>query len=114
MKSQGMLLPYAPAGLDKLDGKFSDKSSPPFWTGMDAWVAAVCVNTVEAGKHNLTTPGLLEGSDRPGIQGSPGDQRFPLNRHAQCILDPSGLPFSVPTIVNIKGITSDKAGLIRR
>ena len=56
MKGEGMLEPYAPAGLDALDPKFSDKSSPPTWTGMDAWVAAICVNTVEADKNNLPMP----------------------------------------------------------
>ena len=48
MKSEGMLEAYAPKGLDKLDPKFRDQDDPPFWTGMDAWVAAICFNTVEA------------------------------------------------------------------
>ena len=48
MKGEGMLHAYAPNGLDGLDSKFRDKSNPPTWTGMDAWVAAVCVNTVES------------------------------------------------------------------
>ena len=56
MKSEGMLEPYSPAGLDKLDPKFSDKASPPSWVGMDAWVAAVCVNTVESEKNGLQGP----------------------------------------------------------
>ena len=56
MKSEGMLEPYAPAGVDKLDPKFVDRSSPPTWTGMDAWVAAVCYNTVESGKLGLPVP----------------------------------------------------------
>lgn len=56
MKSEGMLEPYAPKGVELLDPKFVDKSSPPTWTGMDAWVAAVCYNTVEAGKAGLTPP----------------------------------------------------------
>ncbi len=56
MKSEGMLEPYAPAGVEKLDPKFVDRSSPPSWTGMDAWVAAVCYNTVEAGKLGLPVP----------------------------------------------------------
>ena len=43
LKAEDMLEGYAPAGLDKLDPKFSDKSDPPTWTGMDAWVAAICV-----------------------------------------------------------------------
>jgi iron(III) transport system substrate-binding protein len=56
MKAEGMLEPYAPVGVDKLDPKFVDNSTPPTWTGMDAWVAAVCYNTVEAGKLGLTPP----------------------------------------------------------
>ena len=56
LKSEGMLEPYAAKGADKLDKKFVDKSTPPAWVGMDAWVAAVCYNTVEAKKAGLTPP----------------------------------------------------------
>jgi iron(III) transport system substrate-binding protein len=56
LKSEGMLEAYAPAGVDKLDPKFVDTSNPPAWVGMDAWVAAVCYNTVEAGKLGLPVP----------------------------------------------------------
>ncbi len=54
--NEGMLHPYAPQGVDKLDAKFVDKSDPPVWTGMDAWVASICYNTIEAKKHNLPKP----------------------------------------------------------
>ena len=56
MKGEGMLEAYAPKGLDELDDKFSDKADPPSWVGMDAWVAAICVNTVESDKHGLPMP----------------------------------------------------------
>ena len=56
MKSEGMLEAYAPVGVEKLDPKFVDNSNPPAWVGMDAWVAAVCYNTVEAGKLGLPVP----------------------------------------------------------
>ncbi|GMQ76447.1 MAG: putative 2-aminoethylphosphonate ABC transporter substrate-binding protein [Gammaproteobacteria bacterium] len=56
MKKEGMLHPYAPVGLEKLDPKFRDKPDAPYWTGMDAWVAAICYNTVEAKKFGLTPP----------------------------------------------------------
>ncbi len=56
LKSEGMLEPYAPKGVENLDKKFVDKSDPPTWTGMDAWVAAVCFNTVEGKKLGLTAP----------------------------------------------------------
>lgn len=56
MKAEGMLEGYAPKGVEMLDKKFVDKSTPPTWTGMDAWVASVCYNTVEAKKAGLTPP----------------------------------------------------------
>ena len=56
MKSEGMLEAYSPKGVEKLDKKFVDKSTPPTWVGMDAWVASVCYNTVEAKKAGLTPP----------------------------------------------------------
>ncbi len=56
LKSEGMLEPYAPAGVEELDPKFVDGGDVPSWVGMDAWVASVCYNTVEAGKAGLTPP----------------------------------------------------------
>ncbi|WP_413872355.1 putative 2-aminoethylphosphonate ABC transporter substrate-binding protein [Albidovulum sp.] len=56
LKTEGMLEPYAPAGLDALDPRFRDTDTPPSWVGMDAWVAAICYNTVEGEKLGLTPP----------------------------------------------------------
>ena len=69
MKGEGMLEAYAPAGLDKLDSKFADKASPPSWVGMDAWVAAICVNTVEAEKNGLPTPTSWQDLTKPVYKG---------------------------------------------
>ena len=69
MKSEGMIEPYAPAGLDRLDPKFRDAAEPPYWTGMDAWVAAICVNTVEAEKNGLPMPSSWEDLTDPVYQG---------------------------------------------
>jgi iron(III) transport system substrate-binding protein len=69
MKGEDMLEPYAPAGLDKLDPKFRDKDDPPYWTGMDAWVAAICVNTVEAEKHGLPMPTSWKDLTKPEFKG---------------------------------------------
>jgi len=69
MKGEGMLDPYAPKGLDKLDARFRDKSDPPSWTGMDAWVAAICVNTVEAKNRNLPTPSSWKDLTKPVYKG---------------------------------------------
>ncbi|MCW3782828.1 putative 2-aminoethylphosphonate ABC transporter substrate-binding protein [Defluviimonas salinarum] len=56
LKTEGMLEPYAPSGLDALDPRFRDADNPPSWVGMDAWVAAICFNTVEGEKLGLTAP----------------------------------------------------------
>ena len=56
MKSEGMFEPYKPKGLSYLDPKFYDSDPTPSWVGMDAWVAAVCFNTVEGKKEGLTPP----------------------------------------------------------
>jgi len=53
---KGMLMPYAPNGLDKLDPRFRDSRNPPHWVGVDAYAAVVCFNTVEAEKNNLPKP----------------------------------------------------------
>ena len=57
LKNEGMLAPYTPAGVENLDPKFVDSDRPVYWTGMDAWVAAICVNTYEAEANNLPVPG---------------------------------------------------------
>ncbi|OUS36134.1 putative 2-aminoethylphosphonate ABC transporter substrate-binding protein [Rhodobacterales bacterium 56_14_T64] len=56
LKAEGMLEAYAPTGVEKLDAKFVDGDNPPAWVGMDAWVASICYNTVEAEKIGLTPP----------------------------------------------------------
>lgn len=69
LKSEGMLEPYAPAGLDKLDPKFRDSDTPPSWTGMDAWVASICYNTVEGEKLGLTAPTSWQDLTKPEYAG---------------------------------------------
>jgi len=69
LKSEGMLEPYAPKGVENLDPKFVDKSTPPTWTGMDAWVAAICFNTVEAAKTNLPMPTSWQDLTKPEYKG---------------------------------------------
>ena len=69
LKTEGMLEPYAPKGVEKLDPKFVDKSNPPAWVGMDAWVASVCFNTVEAGKLGLPAPKTWKDLTKPVYAG---------------------------------------------
>jgi iron(III) transport system substrate-binding protein len=56
LKDQQMLHSYSPVGVEKLSKKFIDTGASPSWVGMNAWVASICFNTVEAKKDNLTKP----------------------------------------------------------
>jgi iron(III) transport system substrate-binding protein len=69
LKPEGMLLPYAPKGLEKLSAQFRDKDNPPSWVGMDAWVAAICFNTAEAAKKNLPKPTSWKDLTKPVYKG---------------------------------------------
>lgn len=69
LKDEAMLEPYAPQGLDKLSPKFRDQDSTPSWVGMNAWMASICFNTVEAEKHNLPKPTSWEDLTKPVYNG---------------------------------------------
>src|SRR5262249_1023097 len=53
---QGLLAPYAPAGIERVNATFRDAANPPHWEGIDVWESAFCVNTVEAKAKNLPIP----------------------------------------------------------
>ena len=69
LKPEGLLLPYAPKGLEKLDAQFRDGANPPSWVGMDAWVAAICFNTVEGQKKGLPKPTSWKDLTKPVYKG---------------------------------------------
>ena len=69
LKNEGMTIAYMPKGGDKLDPKFIDSDNPPHWTGMDAWVAAICLNTIEAEKLGLPTPTSWKDLTKPVYKG---------------------------------------------
>ncbi len=56
LNAEGLLKPYAPANLAKIDPKFRDQQEPPRWWGLDVTGAVICFNTVEAAKKNLPEP----------------------------------------------------------
>lgn len=69
LKGEGMLEAYAPVGVEKLDPRFVDASSPPSWTGMDAYVAALCLNTAEAAKLGIAAPKTWKDLTKPEYKG---------------------------------------------
>lgn len=54
--SMGLLEPYSPKGLAEVKPVFKSSKNPAAWTGMDAWLAVICFNTVEGAKKNLPKP----------------------------------------------------------
>lgn len=69
MKKEGMLQEYKPKGLEKLNKNFYENSTNPSWVGMDAWVASICMNTVEAKKHGLKAPTSWKDLTKPEYKG---------------------------------------------
>ncbi len=51
-----LLEPYAPKGIENVNPQLRDDRNPPHWVGIDAWMSAFCVNTVELKKKNLPMP----------------------------------------------------------
>ncbi|MCK6451568.1 MAG: putative 2-aminoethylphosphonate ABC transporter substrate-binding protein [Alphaproteobacteria bacterium] len=54
--SMGLLHAYSPKGVDQIKPQFRSPKAPLAWTGMDAWLAVICYNTVEAGKKKAPKP----------------------------------------------------------
>ena len=69
LEQEGMLTPYAPKGVEKLDPRFVDSKKPPMWVGMDVWGATICFNTVEAKKRNLPKPESWKDRLKPVYKG---------------------------------------------
>lgn len=55
-EERDLLEPYAPAGLDAVSPRFRDEANPPKWVGIDVWMSAFCVNTVESERLGLPMP----------------------------------------------------------
>jgi iron(III) transport system substrate-binding protein len=56
MEGLDMLEPYTPRGAEALRPNMRSPRSPMTWTGMDAFVSAVCFNTVVAQQRGLPRP----------------------------------------------------------
>ena len=69
LDQKGLLAPYAPKDVERLKPRFRDPRNPPHWTGEALWSAVICVNTVEARKHNLPVPARWEDLTAPVYRG---------------------------------------------
>jgi iron(III) transport system substrate-binding protein len=68
-KNAGLLEPYAPKGLDRVQPLFRDKANPPSWVGIDIYMSAFCFNTEVAKKHNLPAPASWADLTKPVYKG---------------------------------------------
>jgi iron(III) transport system substrate-binding protein len=68
-EAEGMLIPYAPAGLSRIPAQYRDSKNPPAWVGMDVWGATICFNTVEAAKRNIPKPETWKDLTKPVYKG---------------------------------------------
>ena len=69
MEAQDMLEPYSPQGGEALRANMRSSRSPMTWTGMDAFVSAICFNTVVAQQRNLPRPSTWQDLLDPRFRG---------------------------------------------
>lgn len=55
-KNAGLLVPYAPRGLERVQPLFRDPANPPAWVGIDIYMSAFCFNTEVAKRKSLPRP----------------------------------------------------------
>jgi iron(III) transport system substrate-binding protein len=68
-KNAGLLEPYAPKGLEKIQPLFRDKANPPSWVGIDIYMSAFCFNTEVGKKNNLPRPESWADLTKPVYKG---------------------------------------------
>jgi iron(III) transport system substrate-binding protein len=69
LKEQGLLQPYAPAGLKGIPAKFRDQAEPPYWFGNSAWICAIIYNEVEGKRLNMPKPATWKDLAGPAYRG---------------------------------------------
>jgi iron(III) transport system substrate-binding protein len=68
-KNAGLLEPYAPKGLQRIQPLFRDKDATPSWVGIDIYMSAFCFNTDVAKKKNLPRPESWADLTKPVYKG---------------------------------------------
>ncbi|MEG1603582.1 MAG: putative 2-aminoethylphosphonate ABC transporter substrate-binding protein [Cloacibacillus sp.] len=69
LEDRGMIAPYAPKGLARVEPMLKDKANPPAWVGIDAWETAVVYNTAEAAANGLPPIKSYKDLLRPEFKG---------------------------------------------
>jgi iron(III) transport system substrate-binding protein len=69
LEAQDMLEPYTPPGAAALRPNFRSARTPMTWTGMDAFVSAICFNRVVAQQRGLPRPTTWADLLNPAFRG---------------------------------------------
>jgi iron(III) transport system substrate-binding protein len=69
LEAQDMLHAYTPKGAEALRESFRSPRNPMTWTGMDAFVSAVCFNRIVAQQRNIPSPSTWQDLLKPAFQG---------------------------------------------
>jgi len=71
LDEEGMLEPYAPAGVERILPQFKSDKSTPTWVGNNAWETVFVINTVEIEKLGLSASDIRGYQDllRPELMG---------------------------------------------
>lgn len=69
LDEHGLLIPYAPKGLEKISPKFRDPAATPEWVGNSGWICAIIFNEAEAKKKNLPKPAAWKDLANPAYRG---------------------------------------------
>lgn len=70
LDQKGMIEPYAPQGVDRINPMLKDTvNDPPKWVGLDAWETAIVINTVEAEKLGLPEIASYKDLLDPALEG---------------------------------------------
>ena len=67
-----LLVPYAPAGLARVQPQFRDVRTPPYWVGMTAWRLIFCVNSAQLADLQLPRPTAWRDLTNPAYRGHIG------------------------------------------
>jgi iron(III) transport system substrate-binding protein len=68
-KAEGLLAPYAPAGLRELTPAYVDRADPPAWVGQDVFTAVICYNSAEGARKGIPRPETWQDLRKPVYRG---------------------------------------------
>src|SRR5205085_3379001 len=69
VERNGLLAPYAPAGIEHIAAQFRDEQSPPKWVGTAVLATAFAVNNPELKRRNLPVPRSFDDLTDPALRG---------------------------------------------